>query len=397
LVVLKVNAFSSLLMLFCLPALAQNTQPEPTSGGAPLPSTADSPGKAKDHSVLDARPSIAPDIREDETLVKLRRGDFVAVPIPISDPTLGDGLVAGGAYFYPQSAEQAKQQPASMTAAAGLATTNGSRAFGLAQQNYWFDNRWRFTGAVGMADLRLSLLTPEDDIGSGSLDWRVNGEFLYAKLARRLTGNWYGGGFVRAIDASQSFESNVESMNFDTGLDILSVGPGLLLEYDSRDNPFNSTKGRYVTVDGLFNDESLGSDSSYQSYSAAYRSYHAISDDLVLALDAQGCRRVGAAPLWDSCTLKLRGFPATDYLGRSSSSIQSEARWQLSERWGVVAFAGGGYVGKSFSERDQGDLIPSYGAGVRFMVLQEKRINLRVDYSRSAGSEALYISVGEAF
>jgi hypothetical protein len=31
------------------------------------------------------------------------------------------------------------------------------------------------------------------------------------------------------------------------------------------------------------------------------------------------------------------------------------------------------------------------------MVLKDKRINLRIDYARSANGEALYISVGEAF
>ena len=39
----------------------------------------------------------------DETSLKLQRGDFVIVPIPISNPTLGTGLVAGAAYFYARS------------------------------------------------------------------------------------------------------------------------------------------------------------------------------------------------------------------------------------------------------------------------------------------------------
>ena len=54
----------------------------------------------------ETRPPLAPDIREDETELKLQRGDFVAVPIPLSNPTLGSGLVAGAAYFYPQTEEQ---------------------------------------------------------------------------------------------------------------------------------------------------------------------------------------------------------------------------------------------------------------------------------------------------
>jgi len=85
----------------------------------------------------DTRPGIAPDIREDETRLKLQRGDFVIVPIPISNPTLGSGLVAGAAYFYAQTEEQKKRQPASVTATAAMYTSNDSRAFAVVQQNYW--------------------------------------------------------------------------------------------------------------------------------------------------------------------------------------------------------------------------------------------------------------------
>lgn len=346
----------------------------------------------------DTRPGIAPDIREDETKLKAQRGNLVVVPIPISNPTLDAGLVAGGAYFYPQTAEQAKSQPASLTAAAGMYTANDSRAFGLAQQNYWRNDRWRFTGVIGAADLRLSLLAPDDTASGTSVDWRINGKFLFAKLARRIGGDWYGGGFMRLIDASQSIETGgIQSLDFDTGSDIVSAGIGLLAEYDTRDNPFNAAGGMYFKVDALFNDESIGSDLTYQSYSGVFRSYHRLTDSVVLAWEVQGCKRGGTAPLWDACTVKLRGFPVTDYLGRTSSSGQAEARWQLSKRWGLVGFAGSGLVGSSFSESDLQDSIPSYGAGIRFAVLPAKGINLRVDYARSFDSDAIHVSVGEAF
>jgi len=40
----------------------------------------------------DTRPGIAPDIRDDATSLKLQRGDFVIVPIPISNPTRVSGV-----------------------------------------------------------------------------------------------------------------------------------------------------------------------------------------------------------------------------------------------------------------------------------------------------------------
>ena len=55
------------------------------------------------HPQKDTRPGVAPDIRDDESKLKAQKGNFVAVPIPFSNPTFNEGLVAGAAYFYPQS------------------------------------------------------------------------------------------------------------------------------------------------------------------------------------------------------------------------------------------------------------------------------------------------------
>ena len=345
----------------------------------------------------DTRPGIAPDIREDDTQLKMQSGDFVVVPIPISNPTLEEGLIVGAAYFYPESEEEKKLQPASLTAAAGMYTSNDSRAFALVQQNYWQNNKWRFTGVVGGADLRLSLLTSDQPASGQSVDWRINGAFLFAKVARRLKGNWYGGILARLIDAEQRIETATTTSDFDTGSDVRSMGLGAYAEYDSRDNPFYSTSGRYFKFDALLSDEAIGSDSTYQSYAAAFRSYHQLTESVVLAWELQSCQRGGTTPLWDACTVKLRGFSATDYLGKVSASGQVEARWQLSERWGIVGFAGAGYVGKSFNGIREREAIPSYGTGIRFTVLKAKRPNLRLDYARSTDSDAIHVSVGEAF
>jgi hypothetical protein len=273
------------------------------------------------------QPGATPDIREDQTRLKLQRGDFVVVPIPISNPTLDTGLVAGAAYFYPQTESQMQSQPASVTAAAGMYTSNKSRAAAVLQQNYWKEDTWRFTAAAGVADLRLSLLAPDDTSNGTSVDWRINGGFMFARIARRLGGDWYGGILTRLVDASQTIETDVSGLDFDTGSDVRSVGAGLNLEYDSRDMPINSYRGKHLTFEALFNDEAIGSNTSYQSYSAVFRSYHGLKDSLVLAWELQACKRGGTAPLWDACMIKLRGLSVTDYLGKVSASGQLEARW----------------------------------------------------------------------
>ena len=350
-----------------------------------------------DQPTTDTRPGTAPDIREDDTQLKMQHGDFVVVPIPISNPTLDTGLVAGAAYFYKQTDEQKRVQPASVTAVGGMYTSNDSKAFALGHQGYWKSNTWRFTGAIGAADLRLSLLGPDEASDGQSTDWRINGDFAFAKLSRRLAGNWYGGFSLRTVNAEQSFETSISTSGFDLGSEVRSAGLGGNIEFDTRDMPLNTYSGRYFKADALFNDDSLGSDNTYQSYSLELRSYHDVSDSLVLAWEVRGCKRGGATPLWDSCLVQLRGFSVTDYLGKETASGQLEARWRLSERWGLVGFAGAGYVGDSFGGVRESEPIPSYGAGVRFMVLAAKRINLRIDYAWSTDSDAIHIAVGETF
>ena len=142
-------------------------------------------------------------------------------------------------------------------------------------RSYWKNDKWRFTGVIGGADLRLSLLASEQSTHGKSVDWRINGTFLFAKIARRIKGNWYGGVLTRLVDASQTIEDrNVTASAFDTGSDITSVGLGSLVEYDTRDNPFNSSSGNISKWMLCSMTRAIGSDATYQSYSAAYRSYH---------------------------------------------------------------------------------------------------------------------------
>ena len=74
-----------------------------------------------------------------------------------------------------------------------------------------------------------------------------------------------------------------------------------------------------------------------------------------------------------------------------------ELRWQYQKKWGAVAFAGSGCYKNAFSNIRERDAIPSYGVGLRYIVLESQRINIRLDYGRSVDSDAVYLSVGEAF
>ena len=340
---------------------------------------------------------VAPDLREDETVLKLQKRDFVVVPVPIVTPTIGSGLVVGGAYFYRQTEEQKKVQPASMTAAGGVYTNNDSKAFVVGHQSYWAEDTWRLGVGVGSADLKLLLQDPNDTSNEPTLNWNVRGNMGAFRLDRKVFNDWYAGIFGRIVDFEQSISALDNDNPFDESEETKTVGLGLRFDHDSRDMPLNSYTGHLFGISALFNDESLGSDSTYQTLKIEYRSYHELQVPVVLAWEVKACEGSLNAPLWDACKIGLRGFSATAYLGNASASAQFEARWRMSKRWGVVGFAGAGYIVESFNEDRDREPVPSYGIGVRFMVLKSKRINLRIDYARSTGSDAFHMSVGEAF
>jgi hypothetical protein len=341
--------------------------------------------------------SAVPDLRDVEHPLTVQKGDFVVVPIPMSDPTFGTGLIGAAAYFYPQSEEQKASQPASFTGAAGAYTNNESWAVGAGQQSYWDENKWRFTGIVGYADFKFDLRDPATD-GQSGLDWNVDGGFVQGILARSVADAWYLGALVRYLDITQDIDTSLPPQEFGIDSQIKSVGAGMIFENDTRDVPTNAYNGRRFAGKAIFSRADGVDTDSYQGYYLRYRSYHQLKKSpVVIAWDINGCAKSGQIPLWDTCRLNLRGFPLTDYLGKQSILGQVEARWRISNRWGLVGFAGAGYITNSFSDQGDNERVPSYGAGVRFMVLKSKRINLRVDFARSDDSDAMYIGVGEAF
>ena len=182
--------------------------------------------------------SRTPDVRGDELKLKLEKGNIVVVPIPISNPTLGTALVVGGAYFYGQTEEQKKSQPASVTGAGAMYSSNKSYAAVIGQENYWGGDTWRFAGAVGYADMKLELLAPDSSDSGLSADWFLNGGFFYSHISRKLAGRWYLGVFGRSINIEQTIDiTPLVSTDFDVGDETTSTGLGVFVEQERPHSP----------------------------------------------------------------------------------------------------------------------------------------------------------------
>jgi len=202
---------------------------------------------------------------------------------------------------------------------------------------------------------------------------------------------------IRYLDIQQKFDAGLDLPDFNDAPAVTSPTIGATVLFDTRDNATNAYNGWRIDGEALFSTAEGHNNRNYQSYYARVRRYHELDIPVVVAWDVAGCAKSGQIPLWDTCRVGLRGFPATQYLSKRSISAQAEARWNFHKRWGVVAFAGVGSVGDATNPEVEDDIIPSYGAGLRFMVMKAQRINLRVDYARSDDSSAWYLGVTEYF
>jgi hypothetical protein len=93
----------------------------------------------------------------------------------------------------------------------------------------------------------------------------------------------------------------------------------------------------------------------------------------------------------------MRGTYQGRYRDRHLLAAQAEYRVELWRRIGVVAFVGAGQVADRLGAVALDDLHYSLGGGLRVMIDQRERMNLRLDLGRGRGASGTYISAGESF
>jgi hemolysin activation/secretion protein len=121
----------------------------------------------------------------------------------------------------------------------------------------------------------------------------------------------------------------------------------------------------------------------------------------VLAFQLQSSFSFGDVPLGELSALggheMMRGYYEGRYLDNHLLAIQAEYRFRLWDRLGAVIFAGGGDVASDVGDFRLGNLRPSVGAGLRFLIDKTEDLNLRFDYGIGYRTRNYYLQVAEAF
>lgn len=334
--------------------------------------------------------------------------DFVIMPIPISNPTVGTGLGAAAMFLYPAG----EKAPASSTTFGGFYTNNNSWGAGVSQKTYFSGDRLRLNGVGGYGNINIDFSGIGTEFGNLGITvpitWR--GVFFIPDVLIRLANHFYGGVRYRYLSLETLFDPGkitvggspiFPDVDFTAESKVRSSGLGPILNYDSRDNPFYPHRGTFLDLNAIFAAETLGSDYDYQVYQGAYNTFFSLTEKMVLAYRLYGRFTAGRVPLYDLSYFgshnDLRGYAAGQYVDKSMIATQLEFRWRFWKRWGMVAFAGLGEVARDPGDFNAQDLLPSVGAGLRFLVSEENRVNISIDYARGREGDAVYFYIGEAF
>jgi len=334
-----------------------------------------------------------------------RRGEFVIAPLPISSPALGTGIVPIMGYIFPLSTRD-QVSPPSVIGGAGLVTNNGSRAFALAGNFYFKDDRYHAAAVYAHGNLNYNLYGIGTAAGNAGLKLPLTqkGQLFFAEFLRRIGWEFFLGPRGFSGDSTITIRAGGDSIPPppDVGLQTNLRAVGAHLQRDTRPNRFYPRAGMLLDFTADFFSKELGSKYSFQSYKFNFSKFASLGKKQVLAYNLGVCGTGGQPPFYGNCAYgtnnQLRGYTAGQYLDRYMVSTQLEYRLELPKRFGIVGFGGIGEVVPGGDQLFQGrNFLPGGGGGVRFELSKRNHVNLRADAAIGKNGHTWAMGVGEAF
>lgn len=397
-------ALALVLALAARPAPAQEV--EPSSGqGRPEASEAGGETPAPQKSKREGGRFKDPqDGAFDCSDYLLKHRGFLPVPFLVTEPAVGYGGGLAAVFFrqsFLEKAERAKatggrMSPPDIAAVLALKTSNGSWAAGGGYFGSAFEDRFRYVVLGAKMALNLDYYGPLDRPRRVAID----APYLKADgLARLGESDWFVGSRYIYFGADCRFER--ERPGFLAPRDLRSdVGRlSLLVDYDSRDNILTPSKGTFVEFDlGLARPE-FGSTKSWESYEGRAYTYLPLGERVVLGLRGDLTVTQGPIPFYAKPYVSLRGIAAMRFQGDEAAAVETEVRWNLTRRWGLVFFGG---AGKAFGGRttfSEAETAFAGGTGFRYLIARKLGLWTGVDVARGSGSKdtAIYFQVGSAW
>lgn len=351
---------------------------------------------------------VATAVRDADSEQPQQRGffnnpNFLVVPFPVSNPTIGTGGAFATAMFFKID----EISSTSVIGAAGFYTNNGSWGAGLLASLSFIEDRYRLRALAGYADVNYEFF----GVGSTApsrphVTLNQSGYLPQLLLQTRIGSHFYAGGQLRYVKIKTGFSDSelAEDLLGDDGVisnlenSVWSIG--VVATFDSRNEDYSPDAGAFLETEFNFNTREFILSNHYLRLAAAYNRYDKIAPNLVLASRASLCAVNGNAAIFDLCLFglrsDLRGYAVGQYQDKAMFALQAELRWRAFGRFGFVGFGGIGSVGQSLGSFD--NLLAAGGVGIRFLASRMYGVNIGIDGTvNKNGGTALYFQIGEAF
>jgi len=338
------------------------------------------------------------------------RGRFLALPVFITEPAIGEGLGGALMYFHGKKdadeplintaddigkTDRKNKPPTTMTGIFAFGTNNDTVGAGIGHRRTFKNDLYRFSAVAAYADVHTTFY-----VRDFPFDFTMDGNFFYSNLKRRIVGsNFFVGLSASVSNATIDFDFTPGDQ-FDSGIldfSFKNVGLAGSIIYDGRDNTSMPISGQLVDLTYWRYDEALGGDFGFWKSRLRIHSFHEFGEKFVLGLRLDTEKEGGDTPFFAKPYVRLRGIAALRYQGESVGAVEVEARYQFASRWSAVAFAGAGFADAKFPVVETEDDVRAYGAGIRFLALKEQNTWLGVDVARGPEDTAFYIQVGHAW
>lgn len=178
------------------------------------------------------------------------------------------------------------------------------------------------------------------------------------------------------------------------------AGIGASLDWDTRDAVLFPRRGMYFQVQGDSFGALAGSDFTFSRVRFDFRDYVSLGTDRVLVLQAFLVSVFGDPPFYKLALLGgdslLRGYYRGRFRDKGLALVQAEFRTLISQRIGVVGFAGVADVFPGIGHFKVEKLKYSIGTGLRYVINREGA-TVRLDLAWGKASFGLYATAQEAF
>ena len=347
----------------------------------------------------------------------LKQKGFLPIFEIITEPAVGFGLGLGLLFFHQsfgqqfESAQSAQAEeivdgkykrlaPPSISGIFGAKTENDSWGAGGFHFGSWKKDHIRYLGGIGKMSVNLTFYgKSEDSVIKDGVDYNLDGWFVLQELLFRMAdSDVFLGAKLTFFDSKSTFETSGLPIGIEQfELDFRNVGLGVVVEYDSRDNIFTPNHGVNLDISAMFyNGESVFDDRTreYQITQAKNRWYHPVLSNLIMGWRVQADLSTGSVPFYALPAIDLRGVPYNRYQGSHVLETELEARYQITERWGVIPFVGVGATADQLNDFGSSTARWAGGVGIRYLIARKLRLTYGIDIARGPEDWAIYFKVG---